>query len=115
MKYSEEQLMQLSKNNLNEFLRVLNEPTTSSVELTFGAEILGSEIKDEKIILPILKRLLKHINSLVREGAVIGVTCFYIDTKPPSEILDRLQQIATSDPSNNLKSFAKGVLEDYNE
>lgn len=113
MKYSEEQLFQLSQNDLQEFLRVLNEPTTSSVELTFAAEILGSEVKDENIVLPVLKRLLRHINSLVREGAVIGVTCFYTDAKPPVEILDRLQQIATSDPSNNLKSFAKGVLEDY--
>lgn len=115
MKYSEEQLIKLANENLEELVRVLNEPTTSSVELTFGAEILGTEIKDEKVVLPVLKRLLRHINALVREGAIIGVCSFYIDNKPPVEILDRLKQIAASDPSPTLKSYAKEVLIDYNQ
>ena len=113
MQYSEEQLFQLSQTNLNEFIKILNKSTTSNVELTFGAEILGTEIKDEKIVLPILKKLLNHLSSLVREGAIIGITSFYINIKPPAEILEKLQQMSKNDPSPTLKSYAKEVLEEY--
>lgn len=115
MKYSEDQLVVLAKNNIEELTKTLNDPGTDSVTLTFGAEILGSEIKDEQIVLPILKKLLRHINALVREGAIIGVLSFYTDKKPPQEILDRLKYITSNDPSNTLKSFAKDSLEDLQQ
>lgn len=115
MKYSEDQLVALAKNNIEQLAKTLSDPGTDSVTLTFGVEILGSEIKDEQIVLPILKKLLKHINALVREGAIIGVISFYTDKKPPQEILDRLKYIVNNDPSGALKSFAKDSLEELQQ
>lgn len=115
MKYSEDQLVVLAKTNVEELIKTLSDPGTDSVTLTFGAEIIGSEIKDEQVVLPVLKKLLRHINALVREGAVIGVLSFYTDKSPPQEILDRLRYIISNDPSNTLKSFAKDSLEELQQ
>jgi vesicle coat complex subunit len=81
--------------------------------LTSGAEILGGEVKDETIVLPVLRMLLKHVNAIVREGACIGVSSFYIDKKPPQDVLDRLRVMAASDPSPTLKDYAKTLIQDF--
>lgn len=114
MIYSEEQLVNLAKFNTEELVRILTNPGENHNTLTLGADILATEVKDEQVVLPVLKKLLKHINALVREGAVIGVNSFYSDKNAPQEILDRLAQISKSDPSSNLRSFAKDSLEKYN-
>lgn len=115
MNYSEEQLVDLAKSDPEELARLLINPSTNTVALTFGAEIIASEVSDENIVLPVLKRLLRHINALVREGAIIGVGAFYNDRNPPKEILEKLKDLSNIDPSKAIKSVAKDLLENYSE
>jgi vesicle coat complex subunit len=115
MSYSENQLNVLAKNNPKELIRIITSPNSDIHALTFGAEILGSEVKDESLVLPALRQLLKHINAVVREGAMIGVSEFYAEAgkKPPQDILDRLKKISTDDPSPACKTCALGLIEGY--
>lgn len=113
MSYSETQLTALAKNNPKELVRIITNPNSDVRTLTFGAEILGGEVKDENLVLPALKQLLKHVNAVVREGAMLGVSAFYLETKPPQEILDRLKKIEHTDPSPTCKDFASSLLEGY--
>ena len=115
MKYSDNQLKALANTNPKELVRILSSPHTDTNTLTFGIEILGGEVDDESLVLPVLKKLLKHINAIVREGAVIGVQAFYIKSKPPQEILDRLTVMSSSDPSPAIKDLTQDLLKDYNE
>lgn len=115
MNYSEEQLVDLAKSDPEELVRILTNPSTNTVVLTFGVEIIASEITDEDIVLPVLKRLLRHINALVREGALIGVGAFYGNKSPPQEIVDKLKVLSNADPSKAIKSIAKDLLENYSE
>lgn len=111
MNYSQNQLKTLAQNNPKELARILSSPNVDVHTLTFGAELLG-DIADERIVLPTLRQLLKHINAIVREGAVMGVSSFYMEKKPPQDIIERLRAIANSDPSPSLRGDAKAVLED---
>lgn len=113
MNYTDNQLTQLSQTNPKELARLLTSPNADIRMLTSGAEILGGEVKDETLVLPVLRMLLKHVNAIVREGACIGISSFYIDKKPPQDILDRLRVMATSDPSPTLKDYAKTLIEDF--
>lgn len=113
MNYSEDYLVNLSQQNPQELVKILLNPRCSSDTLMVGVEILANEVKNEEIVLPILKRLLNHVNAGVREGAVISVCSFYIDKKPPVDILARVQEIANNDPSFYLKEYAKDVLLKY--
>src|ERR1700679_3183109 len=99
MSYSEKQLKTLAQSNPKELVRIITSPNVDIHMLTFGAELLGAEVADEEIVLPALRRLLKHINALVREGAMNGVSSFYMERKPPQDVLDRLRVMATTDPS----------------
>lgn len=113
MNYSENQLTQLAQTNPKELARILTSSNASVPMLTFGAEILGGEVKDETIVLPVLRQLIKHVNAIVREGAAIGISSFYMEKKPPQDILDRLKIMASNDPSPTLKDYAKSMLEDF--
>lgn len=113
MNYSEAQLTQLAQSNPKELARILTSPNASTQTLTFGAEILGGEVKDEEIVLPVLRKLLKHVNAIVREGAAIGISSFYLEKKPPQDILDRLKVMASNDPSPAIRDTAKSMIEDY--
>jgi len=115
MGYSENQLNVLAKNNPKELVRVLMNPNSDVVALTFGAEILGGEVKEEDLVLPVLRKLLKHINAIVREGAMIGVSAFYAENKPPQDILDKLKAISCNDPSPACKDYASSLLEDFDK
>lgn len=115
MSYSENQLSALAKDNPKELARVLSGSNIDVRTLTFGAEILGGEVKDEEIVLPVLKRLLKHVNAIVREGAMLGISGFYINRKPPQEIIERLRAMAKSDPSPSNRDTANSLVEDYNK
>ena len=112
MAYSEQQLTNLAKNNPKELARFLTSPNADANTLTFGAELLG-EVKDEKIVLPILRRLLKHVNALVREGAMLGVSAFYLDERPAEDIVERLRAIFANDPSPACRDCAETMLEGY--
>lgn len=113
MNYTENQLSELAKTNPKELARILISPNANIRMLTFGAEILGGEVEDETIVLPVLRMLVKHVNAIVREGAAIGISCFYSSTKPPQDILDRLKVMSTNDPSPSLREQSKSMLEDF--
>jgi hypothetical protein len=113
MKYSDAQLISLAKANPKELVRILTSPNADMRLLASGAEILGGEVTDEMLVVPVFRQLLKHVNAIVREGAAIGVSTFYLDRKPPQDILDRLKALATNDPSPTLREYAKGVVADF--
>ena len=93
MIYTDEQLINLAKTNTKELVRLLISPNADIRMLTSGAEILGGEISDETIVLPVLRMLIKHVNAAVREGAAIGISAFYVNKLPPQDILDRLKMM----------------------
>jgi len=113
MSYTDNQLIQLAQNNPKELARLLINPNADIRMLTAGVEILGLEVKDETIVLPAIKALLKHMNAAVREGACIGVSSFYTDCCPPTDIMERLKVMSTNDPSNTVRDFAKTLLQDF--
>jgi hypothetical protein len=113
MNYTDNQLIHLAQNEPNELARLLVNPTASVKMLVAGVEILGEEAEDEKIVLPVLRQLLNHIHAAVREGAAVGVSSFYAKDKLPSDILDRLRFMSQSDPSPNVKNYAKFMLQEF--
>ena len=114
MGYSQDQLRKLAENDVAKFIRILNNPSTDAYSLSIGAEILGEEISEEDISLPVFKKLLKHINATVREGAIIGIMALFFDRKLPQDILERVGDIAKNDPSPSLKIYAEDILKEYN-
>jgi hypothetical protein len=113
MSYSEIQIKDLAQNNPKELIRILTSPNVDTHMLTFGAELLGAEVSDETLVLPALRRLLKHINAVVREGAMAGVSSFYLDRKPPQDVLDKLKIMTKADPSPTIREYAQNLLEDF--
>ncbi len=114
MSYSQNQLKALAQSNPKELARILISPNADTHTLTFGAEVLG-EVPDERIVLPTLRQLLKHVNAVVREGAMMGLSAFYMERKPPQDILDRLRVMSKNDPSPSCKDFADTLLNDFKE
>ena len=112
MTYSQNQLKSLAENNPKELARIITSPNADTRMLTCGAELLG-EVSDERIALPALRQLLKHVHALVREGAMTGLSAFYMSKKPPRDILDRLAAMAKSDPSPSLRDYATSLLKDF--
>jgi hypothetical protein len=112
MNYSQNQLKTLSESNPKELARIITSPNADIHMLTVGAELLG-ESTDERIVLPTLRQLLKHVHALVREGAMTGLSSFYMDKKPPQDVLDRVRTMAKSDPSPNNKEFAATLLAEW--
>jgi hypothetical protein len=113
MSYTDQQLINMAQNNPKELSRLLTSPNADIKLLTSGAEILGSETSDERIVLPVLRQLLKHVHASVREGAVIGTSSFYLETKPPQDILDRLKAMSSNDPSPTVRDSVKTLLKDF--
>lgn len=112
MKYNENQLIDLARNNPKELARILVSPDVDTKLLATGVEILAGENPDEDIILPVFRKLLKHMNAIVREGALLGIAAFCSTKKPPRDILDRLNVIASNDPLLANKKTAKSLIED---
>lgn len=113
MNYSDKQMISLAQTNPKELARLLTSSNADIRMLTSGAEILSGEVSDETLVSPVLKQLLKHVNAIVREGAMIGVSTFYLETKPPQDILDKLKVMSTTDPSPTIKEYAKTILKDF--
>jgi hypothetical protein len=111
MRYSENQLNDLVSNDPKELARILISPDVDVRTLTYGVEILGGEVSDEELTCPVFRKLLRHMNASVREGAINGVAAFFSNKKPPRDILDRLKAISISDPSPNNKECAKTLLD----
>jgi hypothetical protein len=113
MNYSEQQLISLAHNNPKELARLLLSPNSDIKMLIYGAEILGGEVREEAIVLPVLRVLVKHVHAGVREGATMGIASFYTEKKPPLDIEDRLKIMAVSDPSPSIKEYCKTLLKDF--
>jgi len=113
MSYSQDQLKKLAENDVTKLIKILNNPSSDTYTLTMGAEILGEEISDEAISVPIFKKLLKHINAVVREGAIIGIMALFSDKRLPEDILNMVRDIFNNDPSPALKEYAEDILKDY--
>lgn len=114
MELSENELTKLAKTDPKELSKILTSLNASFPTLVFGAEILGNEVSDESLVLPPLRILLKHINAVVRESAMIGISGFYqAGKKPPQDVLNRLNDIKKHDPSPTLRDLAKDLLEDW--
>lgn len=111
MIYTIAQLIDLAQNSPQELSRILTSPNADIKMLVAGAELLCEETTDETLVLPVIRWLLKHTHALVRESAMIGVTGFYEKKKPPQDVINRLKIISNSDPSAELKSYAKDLLE----
>jgi hypothetical protein len=103
----------MAKTNPKMLVNVLKDTATDNITLTYGVEILGNEIKDEDLVLPVLKKLLNHQNVVVREGACIGISAFYVDKVPPDDILNKLKTMSKSDPSPIIKEIAEYTLQDF--
>lgn len=112
MSYSQNQLKTMAQSSPKELARILTSPNADVHTLTFGAELLG-DVPDERLVLPTLRILLKHVNAVVREGAMMGLSSFYMERKPPQDILDRLRVMIKSDPSPSNKEFAGTILKDF--
>jgi len=112
MSYSQNQLKAMAQSNPKELARILTSPGIDVHALTFGAEFLG-ETSDERIVLPALRMLIKHVNAVVREGAMMGLSSFYMERKPPPDVIERLRVMAKSDPSPSCKEFAETILKDF--
>jgi hypothetical protein len=115
MIYSEQQLISLAHNNPKELARILTSPGGDIRMLTCGAEILGGEVKEESVVLPALRILVKHVHANVREGATIGISSFYTEKKPPQDILDKLKAMSVSDPSPAIREYTKAILKDFED
>lgn len=103
-------MTQLAKSNPKELARILTSHNGDIQILTSGAEILGEEVDDEAIVLPIIRQLVKHVNAIVREGVCIGLSSFYLEKRPPQDILDKLRTMSINDPSPTLKHYARTML-----
>jgi hypothetical protein len=113
MNYSDNQLTALAQSNPKELIRILTSPNVNTKMLASGAEILGSENSNEDIVLPTLRQLLKHVNALVREGAAIGISSFYLGKQLPPDIFEKLHSMVDSDPSPNLREYIVTMLKDF--
>lgn len=115
MNYSLVQLESLLHKDPQALFRILNNPNATVRTLSFGIELLGNETKneDEELVLPLFRKLIKHVNAMVRESAVIGVSSFYIDRLPPVDILDSMKNMMVHDPSNNVREYIETVLKDF--
>jgi hypothetical protein len=113
MSYSQNQLKIMAQNNPRELARVITSPNADTHMLTIGAELLGEAVADERIALPALRQLLKHVHALVREGAMTGLSSFYLERKPPQDVLERLAVMSKNDPSPSLRDYAGSILKDF--
>lgn len=112
MSYSENQITDLAHNDPKELVRILSSPDVEARVLTYGVEILGGEILDEDMVVPVFRKLLRHMNALVREGTMMGIAAFYDRKIVPRELVDRLKIISLNDPSPINKETAKSLIAD---
>lgn len=74
-------------------------------DLTFAAEIAG-EIEEESSVVPALLKLLDHDSSLVREGAIYGLS-----NHLTGAVRRRLRLLALNDASQGVRDAASDALE----
>lgn len=115
MSFSISQLKQLSENNPEELAKLINNNISEIFILSDALELLGESSIDESIVLPIFKRMLKHIHVNIRESALLAISSFYINKKPDVDILDRVKNISKNDPSYDLRDLATDCLKKFED
>lgn len=113
MNYSIEQIKQLAKTNPQELTILLSSATKDIPLLSNGIEILSEENIKEELIIPLFKKLLKHVHVLVRESTVLAISNYYEKKLPPNDILIKVEAISKNDPSNDLREFASDILNNF--
>lgn len=110
MTYSNTQLRTLAQQNPKELIRIITGSNGEPHIIASGVEILGEEVTNETLVIPVLRQLLKHPHALVREGALNSITAFFSDKLMPRDILERLRIIAKNDPLSTNKEIATDML-----
>jgi vesicle coat complex subunit len=115
MNYSHSQLSQLARDNPQKFIEIANNQTKTDIKtISMAIDVLGEEIHNEAIVLPIIRRSLKHIHVMIRESAIICAASFYSGKQLPQEIVEKLKAISINDPSPDIKELATNTLKDFN-
>jgi len=113
MSYSSQQLKELAQKDTQELIKIINHHyKVDTKTIALAVEVLGEEVIDETIVLPIIRKLLKHIHVMIRESAIICAFSFYAEKTPPQDVIDNLKVIANNDPSHDLRDLAKDILKD---
>jgi hypothetical protein len=94
----------LARSAPRRLLSIIGSGQLTPPDLTFAAEALG-DVQDSNLVVPVLLQLLDHASSLVREGAVYGLSHHLND-----ESMKRLQVLADEDPSPGVRSAANDIL-----
>ena len=116
MRYSTQKLQELAQTDPQELIKIINNHYRTDIKtMALAIEILGEEVEDETIILPVVIKLLKHVHVLLREGAILCALSFYAEKKLPfpQEIADRLKFISQNDPSGDVRDLASDTLKDF--
>jgi len=113
MSYSNQQLIDLAQKDPQELIKIINHHYKTDIKtIALAVEVLGEEVDNEEIVLPIIRKLLKHVHVLIRESAMICIASFYAQKRPPQDVIDRLKIILKSDPSHDLRDLANDTLRD---
>lgn len=112
MSYSIQQLKHIANTDPQELVRIISNGTDIK-NIVQAIDVLGEEISDEQIIVPLVRRLLKHVHVLIRESAIMCSDTFFVGKQVPQDIIDILKLIAKNDPSSNLRELAADTLKDF--
>jgi hypothetical protein len=115
MSYSNIQLRNLAQQNPKELIRIITSSGGDAKTLSSGVEVLGEEVTNETLVIPVLRQLLKHPHALVREGALNGAAAFFSDKIAPREIIEIIRNISKNDPLSINKDFASHILSDFDQ
>lgn len=113
MNYSSTQLQNIAKNDPEELIKIIERNNSNVAILTNAIEILGEEVRDEIIMLPVFRRLLKHIHAQVRESTLLAISFFYNNNPPPQDIIDKMKVIIKSDPSSIVRDCCQDILNNF--
>ena len=112
MEYLATHLQNLAKTSPQEIINIINKNNSDIKTITEAIEILGEEKVEEALILPVLKRLLRHIHAQVRESTILAISSYY-QKELPKEILDRIKIMVKADPSPIVRNCCEDVLENF--
>lgn len=104
--YGENELRDMVKINPDKLIGILKNKQTKPSVLTFAAEIAG--ILDTEEVRDVLKQLMSHKSSLVREGCLYGMQlCMTPD------LLSFLQRHVRKETSEAMIGLINEMIEDY--
>ena len=95
----------LADRDPDSLMRLIESNLLDRCDLTFAAEAAG-RIEDAGLVVSSLLRISQHSSSLVREGAVYGLS-----NHLSQEVKRRLKELSKSDPSAGVREAAREALE----